>query len=192
MDVRGYLLAEAERMIRANGFESFTLARLSDRIGMRISSIQGHFRTREDLGNAVVDAYLSKLSAALDAIEKRCIPTGAKLSAYSRIFCNLADGQMPMHNAIANEKLRKRGPLTGRQADLFSVQLAWLEGTIDKGKAAGDLDKNIDTRQEALRVLSSLRRASMAARCIDDESIPGSIFENIPRPPDNQRSPSLT
>lgn len=155
MDVRGYLLAEADRMIRANGFEAFTLARLSDRIGMRISSIQGHFPTREDLGNAVVDAYLSKLTAALDAIEKRSIPVAAKLSAYSRIFRDLADGQIPPHDAIEHEKSRTRGSLAERQADLLSVQLAWLERAIDEGKAAGDFDKDIDTRQEALRVLSS-------------------------------------
>ncbi|MBS0270839.1 MAG: helix-turn-helix transcriptional regulator [Proteobacteria bacterium] len=106
MDVGGYLLAEGERMIRANGFEAFTLARLSDRIGMRVSSIQGHFRTREDLCNAVVDAYLSKLTAALDDIAKRCIPSVAKLSAFSQIFRDPANGQMPLHNAIEREKLR--------------------------------------------------------------------------------------
>lgn len=176
MDVRGYLLAEAERMIRANGFEAFTLGRLSDRIGMRISSIQAHFRTREELSSAVVDAHLSKLTAALDAIERRCIPATAKLSAYSRIFRDLADRQMPIHNALEHEKSRKGGPLAARQADLLSVQLAWLERTIDQGKAAGDFDGDIDTQQEALRVLSSQREASMGTRCIDDKNMVGPIF----------------
>ena len=81
MNVREYLLAEADRMIRANGFEAFTLARLSDRIGIRISTIQGHFASRDELGDAIAEAYASKLTAMLATIDKRCIPAAAKLAA---------------------------------------------------------------------------------------------------------------
>ncbi len=153
MNVREYLLAEAERMIRANGFEAFTLARLSDRIGMRASSIQAHFSTRQEFLNAVVDAHLSRLTAALDAIGKRSIPATAKLSAYSLIFRDLAERQMPIQNAIENEESLKCGSLARRQADLLSVQLAWLERTIENGKTAGDFDNTIDTQKEALHLL---------------------------------------
>lgn len=134
MDVRGYLLAEAERMIRANGFEAFTLGRLSDRIGMRISSIQAHFRTREELSSAVVDAHLSKLTAALDAIERRCIPATAKLSAYSRIFRDLADRQMPIHNALEHEN-RARADLSQHAKQISSQSnLRGWNGRSTRGK----------------------------------------------------------
>lgn len=166
MEVREYLLAEADRMIRANGFETCTLSRLSDRIGMRIASIQAHFSTREELGNAVIDAYVAKLAAALDAIEKRRIPTTAKLSAFRRHFSDLAERRMPLHNAKDSRKSRKRGLLAKQQLDVFSVRLAWLERIIENGKAAGDFNPNTDTRTEALRLLSAQRNGSTNTRYI--------------------------
>lgn len=163
LSVREYLLAEADRMIRANGFEACTLSRLSDRIGMRISSIQAYFSTREELGNAVVETYVSKLAAALDAIEKRQIPTAAKLSAFRRHFSDLGERKMPLQNAMGSRKSRKHRFLARQQLDPFSVRLAWLERIIENGKAAGDFNPNIDTRTEALRLLSVQRDPSTDA-----------------------------
>lgn len=157
MDLRKYLLAEADRMIRANGFETCTLSRLSDRIGVRVSSIQAYFNTREELANAVVDENVSKLSAALVAIEKRSIPTTAKLSAYSRLFRGFPDQGMPLGNQIERQKSTTPPHLAKGREDLFSVQLAWLERTIESGKAIGDFSADVDTRKEALRILSIQR-----------------------------------
>ncbi len=78
------------------GYAAFSYADLSERVGIRKASIHHHFPTKEDLGTAVIDAYLERFIAELEALAARSVSPKRKLLAYGDFFAtSLQDGQMP-------------------------------------------------------------------------------------------------
>jgi AcrR family transcriptional regulator len=59
-DTRERLLRETETLLRTCGYAACSYADLSERVGIRKASIHHHFRTKEDLGAALIDSYLVK------------------------------------------------------------------------------------------------------------------------------------
>ena len=64
-DTKSALLAEAEVLIRTQGYAAFSYADLSERVGIRKASIHHHFPTKELLGAALIDAYLERFELEL-------------------------------------------------------------------------------------------------------------------------------
>ena len=64
MSTRALLLNEAEALLRTRGYAAFSYADLAERVGIRKASIHHHFRTKEELGVSLIDAYLVKFKAA--------------------------------------------------------------------------------------------------------------------------------
>src|SRR5690606_25474982 len=93
-DTRSALLSEAEALIRTRGYAAFSYADLSERVGIRKASIHHHFPTKEALGIAVIDTYLERFVAELDALASRSISAKRKLLAYGEFFAvSLQEGQ---------------------------------------------------------------------------------------------------
>ena len=85
-DTRERLLRETETLVRTRGYAAFSYADLSERVGIRKASIHHHFRTKEDLGAALIDSYLVKFEAALAEVleqERRAMP---RLRRYAAFF----------------------------------------------------------------------------------------------------------
>ena len=64
-DARERILVEATRLFALRGLDGTSLQDIADAVGMRKPSLLWHFRSKEDLHRAVLDALLSRWNDAL-------------------------------------------------------------------------------------------------------------------------------
>jgi TetR/AcrR family transcriptional repressor of nem operon len=172
IDTKVALLSEAEALIRKVGYAAFSYADLSERVGIRKASIHHHFATKEVLGVAVVDAYLERFVAELDALGSRAIGARRKLLAYGDFFAaSLNDGLMPLCGALAADAAYLPASMQRRVKAFFELHLAWLEKVVAEGVAANEIKAGEAPKACALQLLSTLQGASVVAWALKDASL---------------------
>ena len=85
-DTRASLLSEAEILVRGRGYSGFSYADLAEAVGIRKASIHHHFRTKEALAQALIEAYDARYDAALDDISGQTADGVARIEAYGRLY----------------------------------------------------------------------------------------------------------
>lgn len=172
-DTKTALLAEAELLIRTVGYAAFSYADLSEKVGIRKPSIHHHFPTKEDLGTAVIDAYLERFVAELEALSARSVSALRKLQIYGEFFAtSLQDKQMPLCGALAADATYLPASMQDRVKKFFQLHLTWLEQTISAGIASGEIEKSgVSAKSSALLLLSTLQGASVVAWALKDPAL---------------------
>lgn len=172
MDTKAALLSEAEELIRTRGYAAFSYADLSERVGIRKASIHHHFPTKEDLGTAVIDTYLERFVAELDALAARSVSPKRKLLAYGDFFAaSLQDGLMPLCGALAADAAYLPASMQQRVKKFFELHLTWLEKVVAAAIAAGEVEGGQSSKGCALLLLSALQGASVVAWALKDPSL---------------------
>lgn len=177
-DTRSALLSEAELLVRTKGYAAFSYADLSDRIGIRKASIHHHFPTKEILGNVLIDTYLERFTAELDALAAKRTDAKAKLLTYGGFFAgSLRDGLMPLCGALAADVAYLPASMQERVKKFFEIHADWLEAVLRDGVARHDLDLQTTPRKSALLLLSTLQGASIVAWALKDPSVVKPAFK---------------
>ena len=175
---RDLLLKEAEALMRTRGYAAFSYADLSERVGIRKASIHHHFRTKEDLGVALIDTYLVTFKSALAdilATQPKALP---RLHRYAAFFTgSLQDGLMPLCGALSSEAFALPASMQQRVRDFFELHLDWLEAVLRDGVAEGALRRDLDVKPAAAMLLSVLEGASLVAWALKDYSTMEPAFE---------------
>ena len=65
---RASLMQTAESLLCTRGYAAFSYADLAEAVGIRKASIHHHFPAKEDLGVAVVEAYVERVAQGLEGI----------------------------------------------------------------------------------------------------------------------------
>ena len=170
-DTKSALLSEAETLIRTVGFAAFSYADLSERVGIRKASIHHHFPTKEDLGTAVIDTYLVRFVAELDALASRSISPKKKLLIYGDFFATtLEDGQMPLCGALAADAAYLPISMQKRVKTFFEIHLNWLTKIVTEAIAEGEIKRGQPPKALAMQLLSTLQGASIVAWALKDPS----------------------
>jgi len=180
LDTKSALLCEAEALVRTKGYASFSYADLAERVGIRKASIHHHFPTKEDLGAVLIDSYLERFSAQLDALGAEDIETRNKLLTYGDFFAaSLEDGQMPLCGALAADAAYLPASLQERVKVFFELHLEWLEAVLREGAAKHDFKLSRPHRKTALLLLSTLQGASVVAWALKDPSVIKPVFRQL-------------
>ncbi|MBA2125533.1 TetR/AcrR family transcriptional regulator [Hyphomicrobium methylovorum] len=171
-ETKSALLAEAEILIRTKGYAAFSYADLSDRIGIRKASIHHHFPTKELLGVVLVDTYLERFTAELDALATKRTDTKSKLLSYGDFFAvSLRDGLMPLCGALAADVAYLPTSMQKRVKTFFEIHADWLEAILRDGVARNDVRLSSSPRKCALLLLSTLQGACVVAWALKDPTI---------------------
>ena len=177
-DTKSQLLAEAETLVRRQGYAAFSYADLAERVGIRKASIHHHFPTKEDLGMAVIDAYLDRFVAALEHLSDRPVNAKAKLVAYGKFFYeSLQDGLMPLCGALISDVAYLPPSMQNRVMRFFQIHLAWLEKTLNEATLTPTPKTEAAAKHNAVLLLSTLQGASVVARALEDPSIIKSTYK---------------
>lgn len=178
VSTRGLLLKEAEVLLRTRGYAAFSYADLSARVGIRKASIHHHFRTKEELGVALIDAYLVQFEVALAEILKDEPQALPRLRRYAAFFTgSLQDGMMPLCGALSAEAFALPASMQQRVRHFFELHLDWLEGVLRDGVTERALRADLDVRRAAAMVLSVLEGASLVAWALKDDAAMEPAFE---------------
>mgnify|MGYP001620026154 CR=1 FL=1 len=82
MDRKAEIIGLADQLVKSVGYEGFSYADLSAKLGITKASIHHHFPHKEDLGAALCDSYEEYLAEKFSAIEAQGGGAWAKLDAY--------------------------------------------------------------------------------------------------------------
>lgn len=180
IDTRSALLAEAEILVRTKGYAAFSYADLSERIGIRKASIHHHFPTKEMLGTALIDSYLERFTAELEALAAKRTDTKTKLLAYGDFFAgSLREKLMPLCGALAADAAYLPESMQQRVKKFFEIHTEWLEMILREGVADEQIRLSASPRRSALLLLSALQGASLVAWALKDPAMVKPAFRQL-------------
>jgi TetR/AcrR family transcriptional repressor of nem operon len=163
------VLDVAERLAQTRGFNGFSYADVAAEIGITTASLHYHFATKADLGRALIDRYTEGFGRALEAIDASAAPADARLERYARLYVDvLSAGRMCLCGMLAAEFATLAAPMQRALRTFFDRNEAWLAGTLERGRAAGELRFSGAARDAAAEWASTLEGAMLLARSYRD------------------------
>ncbi|WP_288142257.1 TetR/AcrR family transcriptional regulator [Mesorhizobium sp.] len=158
---RDALIKTAEGLIRTKGYAAFSYADLAKTVGISKPTIHHHFPAKEDLGTAIVEAYIDRVRRDFDRIEAENGGVIARLEAFFTMFRKSTEsGFLPLCGALAAEMSALPAGLQKMTKRFFDIQLKWLSGIIEQGIGRGEIPLGCGARQKAFMLLSLLEGSS--------------------------------
>ena len=156
-ELRDRLLLQAARHIRSRGYAAFSYADLSRENGVSKATVHHYFRTKEELGAALLADHQDRFAAHLAGILERSPTSSERLRAYGDLFREgFSDGMLPLCGALAAERDALPESLRAGARGLFEAQLRWLEAVLDQGSARGELSFKTSSQRVAVMLLAAL------------------------------------
>jgi TetR/AcrR family transcriptional repressor of nem operon len=164
---RPQILQSALQLVYDSGFRSATLADIAATAQVPLGSVYYYFRTKDELGLAVIDAYLEQYRSLCERWEALPEPRD-RLVAFVEMTIErkdeLAVSGCPL-GTLCSELGKGGGPVAEHARALFGELLGWLEVQL---RALGQGE---DARGQAVHLLSALEGATLLAHSQRDPSL---------------------
>ena len=166
-DIRTRLLKAAEKTTYRRGFAETALADIAAAAEVPLGNVYYYFRTKDAIGQALVELRLSRFRRLLEELGKADSPT-ERLCAFVEIKIKnrneLARSGCPVGTWCS--ELHKRGGAVARKSTaLFDEALAWIESQF---RALG---RGAESRGLAVHLLSATQGVSVLAHAYHDPGL---------------------
>ncbi len=179
-NLRGALLAEAERALREDGLDGLSLRELARRIGVSHGAPRRHFADRQALFDALAESGFTRLGAELRAaVEGAGADYEARLRATSAAYVRFATGDAALLELMFAGKHGGRSAALNEAADrAFAVILE----LILEGQAAGMLEPRAPERVGLLMFATMQGIAALVvAGLVDPTGVEGLVADAVER-----------
>lgn len=158
------LLQAAEKSTYRHGFARTSLADVAKEARFPLGNIYYYFKTKDDLGNAVVNLRVSRFRKLLEKLDRHSSPA-ERLCAFVKIKIKnrveLSRSGCPV-GTMCSELHKEPGAVAKNAAVLFADALDWME------KQFRALGKGRESRSLAVHLLSATQGASVLAHTFHD------------------------
>ena len=164
-DTKSRLLDAAQGLVQARGFNAFSYKDLEGAVGIRTASIHYHFQAKEDLGQALMQRYLSELEAALESIEARARTARGALQAFIGLYRETESrGSICVCGSLAAD-VETLPPRVQELVDRY-LQLSqdWVARTLQRGERAGEFQILGSRKDAAATLVAGLQGGLVLAR----------------------------
>src|ERR1700691_4766243 len=86
------VLDAAEALAQTRGFNGFSYAHIAEQLGITKASLHYHFRSKAQLGEALIARYARRFASALAEIDAAEPDASDKLTAYAALYSGVLDG----------------------------------------------------------------------------------------------------
>jgi TetR/AcrR family transcriptional repressor of nem operon len=163
------ILDSAERLVQSRGFNGFSYADVAAELGITKAGLHYHFAGKAELGQALIDRYAARFTAALERIDAAGRDAPAKLDAYARIYGDvLRQKRMCLCGMLAADYETLPGPLREAVIRFFDDNERWLTRVFEQGQAEGSLRLDGSAREAAQTLVGGLEGAMLVARPYGD------------------------
>lgn len=163
---RDAILTAATELATAEGLDGLSIARLAERVGMSKSGLFAHFRSKEDLQKATIDAAAEMFDREVWQ-PGRASPAGMRrvFSLCEAFFAYLERAVFPggcFFVAAAAEFDAKPGPVRDHLRAVYSRILEGLAGAVREAQVLGEIDAAEDVAQLTFELDSLMLGANFA------------------------------
>ena len=126
-------LDEAKSLLQTFGFNGFSFQHIADKLGIKKPSLYEHFKSKEELGRAIIADYNDKFTQWAETIE--IFEPKEKVSAFFEIFFKFSNaGKFCQLSAMIADFNSIPKSMKKPLSDLFQFQYAWLKTVIKEGQ----------------------------------------------------------
>jgi AcrR family transcriptional regulator len=163
---RQAILNAATELATVEGLDGLSIARLAEHVGMSKSGLFAHFRSKEDLQIATIDAAAGMFEREVWQ-PGRAAPAGARrvLSVCEAFLSYLERAVFPggcFFVAAAAELDAKAGPVRDHLRDVYSRILGALADVVREAQVLGEIDAAEDVSQLTYELDSLMLGANFA------------------------------
>jgi TetR/AcrR family transcriptional repressor of nem operon len=166
-DNRTKLIRAAGKRTFEQGFAKTSLANIAEESGIPLGNVYYYFKTKEAIGEAVIEQRLTQLRAAHKAWGEANSPRERLCTFVNSVFANrveLSHGGCAV-GTLCSELSKGGGPLAKKASSLFEQQLDWIE------KQFRLLGRRKDARSMSVHLLSALQGVSVLAHSLRDPNL---------------------
>ncbi|HXY44896.1 MAG TPA: TetR/AcrR family transcriptional regulator [Acidimicrobiales bacterium] len=155
----------AERLVQSRGFNGFSYADVASELGITKAALHYHFRSKAELGQALIARYASRFGDALESIDTGDEPASTKLQAYADLYLGvLRDERMCLCGMLAAEYSTLPDRMQQTVVRFFDDNYAWLQRLLETGRVDGSLQFTGTAEAAAQMIVSTLEGAMLVAR----------------------------
>jgi AcrR family transcriptional regulator len=162
---RAAILREAARLATVDGLDGLSLAHLANAVGMSKSGLFAHFRSKQELQLATVEAASAIFDEEVLEPAGSASPGVARLRAYvERFLGHVEEGVFPggcFFVSAVSELDAHPGPVRDGAMAFSQRWLGLLAEQVAAGQAAGELDPSADPQQIAFELNSYMVLGNM-------------------------------
>jgi AcrR family transcriptional regulator len=166
-DKRARLIETTMKLAYKHGFRETSLADIAEAARVPIGNVYYYFKTKDELGEAVVERRLAEFRAFREELDRLSSPKERLFAFVERIQSNreqLARGGCPL-GGLCTELHKEGGPLAKKSAALFSEPMRWLE---EQFRALGH---EKDSRELAVHFFSAFQGMAAVALGANDPEV---------------------
>jgi AcrR family transcriptional regulator len=167
IDKRSRLVNAAVGLAYQNGFGATSLADIAREAEIPLGNIYYYFKTKDELGSAIVDLMLAKMSAKRQRWDDAGSPKDRLCACVQEVFetrDTLAQRGCAV-GTFCSELHKAGGSVAARATEVFAYELAWIESqfrALGKGKESSRL---------AVQMLSAMQGVSTLAHAFHDSGL---------------------
>jgi TetR/AcrR family transcriptional repressor of nem operon len=164
-DTSEEILNAAEELLQRRGYNAFSYHHIAVRLGIRNAAIHYHFRSKEDLGVALIKRYQQRFSRWIE--EARSLPDAwSRLRAYFQTYLDFleADCKCCPGGVLGTDFHAIPEAMREQARSLMSDIYDWLVRTLEEGRAQGVLRFAGRAEDKAVEIGAALQGGLQIAR----------------------------
>jgi len=166
-DKRTRLVETAMKLAYERGFRETSLADIAEAARVPVGNVYYYFKTKEELGEAVVERRLAQFRELRQEIDRLSSPKKRLFAFVESIHGNreqLARGGCPL-GSLCSELRKEGGALAKKSAALFTEPMGWLE---EQFRAVG---REKDSRELSAHLFCAYQGMAVVAHAANDPDL---------------------
>lgn len=161
------ILDIAESLVQRRGFNAVSYADIADELKVTKPALHYHYRSKNDLGAALIERYRVRFAAALDELGTTSPPEA--LTGYIGLFDDvLVRDRMCLCGMLAAEYSTLPEAMQRSVIAFFADSEVWLARQLERGRLDGSMSLSSSPELHARLLLSALEGAMLVARAHND------------------------
>ncbi|HSF38924.1 MAG TPA: TetR/AcrR family transcriptional regulator [Thermoanaerobaculia bacterium] len=165
-DTKREILDAAESMLQERGFNGFSYHHIAERLGVKNAAVHYHFRSKNDLGVAVIERYRRRFQRWAEKLEADGADSWVKLEAFFGIYLDLLkNGNRICPSGTLQAEFHTIPETLQESVRALVVDMqAWLTRILADGRERGVFGFPGEPEDQALVLIATLQGALQIAR----------------------------
>ncbi len=163
------ILDVGEQLVQTRGYNAFSYADVAAELDLTKAALHYHFAGKAELGEALLNRYVTRFAEALAVIDVKPMDATSKLTSYADLYLDVLQRQrMCLCGMLAAEFETLPEPMRAIVVLFFKDNETWLSKVLAQGRREGTLHFTGLTREVARFVIAALEGALLVARPFGD------------------------